>query len=279
MPSIYPFRNLESLNLGDHVCSFFNNEEEQKRQIVPFVRGGFAQKEMVIYLTHPKGVARILSILESAGFGKDLVAVSDGQNFDTPINIIVGPNLFSVEAIKGLQDALSFMTNNFLKRGFNGLRITSDMEWFGLVPGALDLVQSVEKKMNSFYPGRKIVGLCQYNTKFFSPALRSHLINVHPYILDGDQVLTNSSYVSPVDPTVNLDDSEALFNRQLEQMRSLKALEEKVTHLTGQISQLTSQLAQYQKLEDKIQTSHEENHTHEPHHSHHHHSTPEVVAP
>ena len=81
-----------------------------------------------------------------------------------------------------------------------------------------------ECKMNSFFPGYDISGICQYNRKRFRPETLMHVIRTHPLLIFKGQVCENPYYLPPEIVQGGTDGLDDRVQKLLESMSETERL-------------------------------------------------------
>lgn len=183
---------VQDASIHDHLCLFYESQEEQFRSIVPFFAAGLAKGERCLYIADELDADQVLRYLRAGGIAVDR-ALQDGS--------LVLASKHESYLRKGHFDPDEMLA--FLKEfieatkaeGFSGLRTTAEMTWvLGGVPGGERLME-YEARINDFFQNQDIVAICQYNRRRFAPHLIKDVILTHPYLICEGRVCQNSYYV------------------------------------------------------------------------------------
>lgn len=193
---------IEDLRPGDHLCYFYETEQEHHALITPFLRQGLEHGEKVVIVVDERTAEGILNRLRADGLdphpyldrGQLVILSSDevylrGGTFD-PDRMIA---------------FLKEETDRALAEGYTALRITSEMTWAlrGL-PGSERLIE-YEKKLQEFFPRNRCLAICQYNKRRFPPDLLLDILQVHPLVVLGTEVYENLYYRTGLSATAELE--------------------------------------------------------------------------
>jgi PAS domain S-box-containing protein len=84
------------------------------------------------------------------------------------------------------------------------------MSWALKAPPGSEHIIKYEARLNEFFPGRKCIGICQYDKRLFPPALLMDVLATHPLAIINTELFDNFYYMPPIDllsynPAVMLD--------------------------------------------------------------------------
>ncbi|MBW1933126.1 MAG: MEDS domain-containing protein [Deltaproteobacteria bacterium] len=153
---------------GDHVFFLYDGEEEHRALITPYLRQGLERKEKVVYITDAHSAETILGYLR--GDGVDVEPYLDsGQLAVLPAEAVYLPGgTFDPDRVIEL---LRTQTKLALAEGYSALRATGEMSSaLRGIPGSERLLE-YEAKVNRFFPGSRLLGLCQYDRRLFGPSM------------------------------------------------------------------------------------------------------------
>ncbi len=183
---------LENLKPGDHLCSIYETEAEQRAIVTPFIRAGLERGEKVFYVVDAHTPAEIRAYVNSG---------------DTPSVPLTGLSLLSPEE-SYLREAEGFdpqrmiawlkeLTAQALDEGYTAVRITGEMTWALRDEPGVGRLMEYEARLNDFFHNHPAIGLCQYDRRRFSPSLLLEVLQTHPLAVVGTEVLQNFYYIPP----------------------------------------------------------------------------------
>jgi hypothetical protein len=100
---------------------------------------------------------------------------------------------------------ISLLSQNIadsLQHGFAGMRAAAEMDWVLSTGTSISTLLEYETKLNTFYPESKLIGVCQFDERKFSPDALIGMISTHPYIIlygklyENKYFYTNPKYTS-----------------------------------------------------------------------------------
>ncbi|SRR5581483_4327661 len=177
---------------GDHICTLYNDRDEQLAAAIEYLRGGLSRGERCLYVCCEHTPDEFREGLRAAGIDVAaeeargallLLTKHDGHlkggSFD--------PDKMITMLHGAVQDALD--------AGFAGLCAAGDMSWLLDEADGSDRIAEYEAKLNAFYPTSKALGLCLYNRNRLPPETLDHSLATHPHVrVDGNILLENPFY-------------------------------------------------------------------------------------
>jgi len=207
---------IKDLHHNDHVCLLYNNFEERKKSLLPFLREGLSQGEFCMYIADEQTPAEIVALLQSAGFNaarlrEQVQLLTKYQSFLRYARF--EPILMLEFYERSLQQAIS--------RGYRGLRVAAEMTW-ALSVGCDQLIP-LEALLNDYLPRWNMIALCQYNLPRFPPHILQDVLRTHPLALIEDEVCSNF-YYEPAGLVLGRQDATARFQWMIARLKQLSAL-------------------------------------------------------
>lgn len=186
--------SLKKLKSGQHLCSFYENGEQQFSMAAPFIRYGLENDEKCIYVAHENSVPDVISSLRKNGVDIQRY-MNSGQ-----LTITKAEDTYLKQGRFNLNDMLGFWNKNSvaaLKGRYRGIRISIEMT--GALGKSSTLAELVkyEAKVNDVLPGSPVIGLCQYDRGKFRERVLLDVVRTHPLIIVDSQVCENLYYVPP----------------------------------------------------------------------------------
>jgi hypothetical protein len=84
----------------------------------------------------------------------------------------------------GMMEMLKQAMGKALESGFSALRTAGEMSWAAKGHDQCDQILAYEKSVEEYFPGKKVIGLCQYDVKEFSPDVLECVLQHHRMHLD-----------------------------------------------------------------------------------------------
>lgn len=190
-----PHPQLTSCGTHDHLALIYDNQEEQLDIVVPFLRLGLERGEKSVFIVDGTSPAAVIAAMERHGIDVDAAQATGALAIITKHDAYLKNGEFDPEWMIGF---LAEAVEDAKKEGFHAVRASGEMTW-ALGPAADPDRRLIEYecKVNSFFPGHEMGGLCQYNRRRFRPETLMHIIHTHPRIIFKGEVCENPYYIPP----------------------------------------------------------------------------------
>jgi len=219
-------KRVEDMEAGDHMCCFYETDEEHRALLTPFMRQGLERGEKVLYIVDSRTAEQVLNYLRDDEMVPETYLESGQLAILTADEAYMREGTFDPDA---MIDLLRDETERALNEGYSALRVTGEMSWAlkGL-PRSERLIE-YEAKLNEFFPGSKCLAICQYDMRRFKPSLLLNVLMTHPIAAIGREVYDNFYYVPPRDflgPEPEKARLSNWFNNLSEHKRAEEAMKE-----------------------------------------------------
>ena len=245
-------RRLTDWRLGDHLCFFYETEEEHLTVLTSFLRHGLEHGEKVIYLLEHHVPETILKYLENEGFYPEPYLAQGQLFFRSAREIFLRQGRFEPEPLLSLWQQ---EVEKALAEGFRGLRVTGEMTWALQPVAGVDRLIEYESRLNDVPGAENFLALCQYDRRRFDSLLLMEVLAAHERIVIGTEVLDNIYYL----PFKGWSDKagaaarlEGWLNALAERQRTLEAREQEF-RLVNQ--HLWCEIEKRGQIEDRLRES------------------------
>jgi hypothetical protein len=172
---------------GTHMCLIYDDDAQRKEVIGQFLAKGIALGEKVAYYTDTTPPQD-----EGVTFSKDgskgKCDVFDAVDAYCPHGEFV-PSEMIAKLCSCYTDAID--------AGYTGMRVSGDASWaLRGIPGSERLLE-YEAMVNTAVRGRRIIPLCQYDSRRFDGTTILNVLRVHPFVIVRGQVVQNPFYITP----------------------------------------------------------------------------------
>jgi len=250
--SIWQTENdIKALSPHVHACSLYSDQEQQRRQFVPFIQSGLLQGEQCIYFLDHNTPEFVLDSLQANGFNAMPYVNSHALALVKIADIMSAVGSFSASK---LLTYWSSLLANCEREGFAGFRATGEMTWALHSEFNFKALTAYESQLNKFALDRNVSFLCQYHRKDFPANKLKDVISVHPVIIDNDKVLDNPTHIG--DHAFGANSAEAHLQATLDTLSMAKILRK-----TN--DELVSSLAEQKRLQKELQRLDKERHDRE----------------
>jgi PAS domain S-box-containing protein len=185
---------IESLQLGDHVCLISRGESLTRSVIVPFVRRCLARKEMCFYAIGERSAEEIAAELTQAGIDVE-AARAQGS-----LTLLESREYMPLENF----DAAAFVAlfraraQQALDAGFYGVGFAVEMTWALEVDLEHDALIEYETRLNTeFFPNAAAIALCIYDRQRLSAEHLHAALRSHPLAIVDDTLVSDPYYEPP----------------------------------------------------------------------------------
>jgi MEDS: MEthanogen/methylotroph, DcmR Sensory domain len=188
-----PFAGSE-LGESRHVCAFFNDDDEEYRVLLPFIKAGFDCGDKAIHVVNPGQHEDHLRRL--AGAGVDAEAARQSGQFELRTNTETYLRDGKFDQFRML-DAFEQLASATAKEGFPRSRIVCHMEWAIDAGSHIDKVVEFESRVNEVWLHHEDAVICTYNLSKFSGDTVIDIMRTHPMVIIGGTLQENPFFVPP----------------------------------------------------------------------------------
>jgi hypothetical protein len=177
-----------------HVCAFFNNEDEEYRTLLPFIKDGFHCGHKAIHVVNPDQRQKHLQRLAEVGI--DPVAAQQCGQLDLRINtdVYLPDGRFDPDRMIAVFERLA--SGNTAGR-FPLSRICCRMDWAVEDRSHVDEVIEFESRVNEVWRSHDDAVICTYHLGKFSGDAVIDIMRTHPMVIIGGILHRNPFYIPP----------------------------------------------------------------------------------
>ncbi len=196
---------------GKHICCFYESEEQLHTVLRSFLCSGLEAGEKALCLLEPKTAKGVLKHIREAEFDPEPY-LECGQ-----LGILTFDETYLVDGAfspRSMLARLQAETERALQEGYSALRVAGEMIWaLKEIPNRRDLVV-YESEANLFFEKKPCKAICLYDQREFPPDMLLDVLQAHPTVIIGTEILNNYCYVTPSEL---LGDNlpEVVLNRRL----------------------------------------------------------------
>lgn len=179
-----------------HVCAFFDNDEEEYRVLLPFIRDGFACGDKAVHVVNPEQREEHLRRLSAAGV--DTAAVEQSGQLEVHINTdaYLRDGRFDQERMLATFEQMA--SGGPAAAGFPLSRIVCRMDWVSKEPSRIRDVIEFESRVNDIWARHDDAVICTYHLRQFSGDAVIDIMRTHPMVIIGGTLQQNPFFVPPV---------------------------------------------------------------------------------
>jgi hypothetical protein len=177
----------------DHFAIIYDNPDEQLDFIVPYLRLGMQRGEKSVYIYDDNSAETVIAAMERHGIDVGAATSSGALSIITKNHAYLKNGDFDPD---WMIDFLAQAVEDAKKEGFPAVRASGEMTWaLGPAGDAHDRLIEYECKLNAFFDGYDMGGICQYNRRRFNAQTLMHVIHTHRRLVFRGDVCENPYYI------------------------------------------------------------------------------------
>ena len=182
-------------HLGEsrHVCAFFNNEDEEYRVLLPFIKDGFRCGDKAIHVVNPDQRLHHLERLTAAGIDVPSAQQSGQLEVRTNTETYFRDGRFDQDRMLEVFEQLA---SGNAAGGFPLSRIVCRMDWVA-ERGSRDSVVEFEARVNHVWRNHEDAVICTYHLAKFGGDTVIDILRTHPMVIIGGILQQNPFFVPP----------------------------------------------------------------------------------
>jgi len=185
--------SIDDVELGDHICSIYQNKKQQFSLLVPFFKAGLENNQKCVYIIDENSEEEILSEFLKRGIDLDKYIKSKQFELLTKKETYLKDGYFDPDKmIRLIKDT----EENALKHGYLSMRLTGEMTWVLADESDIDQLKIYESKLTDFFLHSKSAAICQYNESKFTEDVLLMVLNTHPFAIIYGDLFENDYYSS-----------------------------------------------------------------------------------
>ncbi len=188
--------SLAGSRLGDvrHICAFFNNDEEEYRVLLPFIKDGVECGDKAIHVVNPDQRHEHIHRLTSAGIDVSAAERRGQLELRTNTETYLRDGQFSQDRMLA---AFEEIASGKAMGGFPLSRIVCRMDWAVEGPSYVDDVVEFESRVNDVWKQHDDVVICTYHLSKFGGEAVIDIMRTHPLVIIGGILQRNPFFVPP----------------------------------------------------------------------------------
>jgi MEDS: MEthanogen/methylotroph, DcmR Sensory domain len=177
-----------------HVCAFFNNDEEEYRVLLPFIKDGFDSGHKAIHVVNPDQQQDHRQRLAEAGI--DLKAAERSRQLEVHTNTEVYLSHGHFDQNRML-NAFERIASSNARSGFPVSRICCRMDWAVRDQTYVNDVIEFESRVNDVWRRHDDAVICTYHLGKFRGDAIIDIMRTHPLVIIGGVLQQNPFFVPP----------------------------------------------------------------------------------
>lgn len=177
-----------------HVCAFFNNDDEEYRILLPFIKDGFECGHKAIHVVNPEQREDHLQRLGQAGI--DPAAAQEKGQLELRVNtdVYLPDGRFDQDRMITVFEQLA---SGNAKGSFPLSRICCRMDWTVKEQSHVDDVIEFESRVNDVWRRHEDAVICTYHLGQFRGDEVIDIMRTHPMVIVGGILQQNPFYIPP----------------------------------------------------------------------------------
>lgn len=193
--AVRPITSLVQFKRGDHICIFYRDEPSLAQTVAHYLAAGLRRNERCYCVQKPHMIPQILAGLEALGVNTALETQLGALDLHAAEEFYFASGGFEPQA---MLDSLHQFTHDALARGFTGMRIAGELSWAhegrrGDPATLCDQVVGYERMVEQSFPGKPMIGLCQYPARLFPSQVLRRVLDAHRIAIEESMVSSRHS--------------------------------------------------------------------------------------
>lgn len=177
-----------------HVCAFFNNDDEEYRVLLPFIKNGFECGHRAIHVVNPDQHEDHVQRLGAVGI--DAVSAQQSGQLELRINkdVYLPDGRFDPDRMISVFEQLA---SGNADGGYPLSRICCRMDWTVTDQSHVDDVIEFESRVNDVWRRHEDAVICTYHLGQFRGDEVIDIMRTHPMVIIGGILQQNPFFVPP----------------------------------------------------------------------------------
>jgi hypothetical protein len=177
-----------------HVCAFFNNDEEEYRILLPFIKEGLKSGDKAVHVLNPEQRQDHLQRLTAAGIDPAVAQQSGQLELRTNTEVYLPDGRFDGNRMLEVFEQLA---SGNAKGEFPLSRICCRMDWAAEDRSHVDDVIEFEARVNNVWLRHDDAVICTYHLGQFGGDAVVDIMRTHPMVIIGGILQQNPFFVPP----------------------------------------------------------------------------------
>jgi hypothetical protein len=177
-----------------HVCAFFNDDDEEYRVLLPFIKEGFECGDKAVHVVNPGQRDDHVRRLAAAGIDIDSVEKTGQLEVKTNTEAYLRQGCFDQDRMLEVFEKLASGNTH---GGYPLSRIVCRMDWVVEQGSYLKDVIEFESRVNEVWNNHDDAVICTYHLGKFGGATVIDILRTHPMVIMGGILHLNPFFVPP----------------------------------------------------------------------------------
>jgi hypothetical protein len=182
------------LDKSRHVCAFFNDDEEEYRVLLPFIKDGFRCGHRAIHVVNPDQRASHVQRLLQAGIDPDIALQSGQLELRSDVETYLTDGHFDQDR---MITAFEKLASGNAGAAFPMSRICCRMDWAVEGGSHIDDVIEFESRVNDVWRRHDDAVICTYHLGKMGGDAVIDIMRTHPMVIIGGMLQQNPFFVPP----------------------------------------------------------------------------------
>jgi hypothetical protein len=174
-------RSLFSFKDGDHTCVFYADQRSLLDVLTPYIAEGLRKNERCFCAQKPETLRALAFDLQFLGIDIDQEVKRGRLDLHTTNEVYFHSNRFEPEI---LLDMLLRSVDESARQGFRAFRTAGELSWALEGRGDCDRLIGYEQAVQAAYPGKRVLGICQYPLRDMPPLVLDRIVAAHSHVLN-----------------------------------------------------------------------------------------------
>jgi DcmR-like sensory protein len=179
-----------------HVCAFFNNEEEEYRVLLPFIKGGFDSGHKAVHVVNAGQRSEHIQRLVAAGIDPAQAESSGQLEVRTNTETYLRDGRFDKDRMLG---AFEQIASGNAGHKFPLSRIVCRMDWAAEGKSYMNDLIEFESRVNDVWEHHEDAVICTYYLGKFGGDTVIDIMRTHPMIIIGGILQRNPFFLPPAE--------------------------------------------------------------------------------
>ena len=188
--------HLAGVNLGRHrhVCAFFDNQDQEDKVIIPFLKEGIDSGERAFCISGTEMQRHLLQKLRDAGTEVAMAEKRDQLKIEQWGKAVVGSGRFDQDA---MLERIEGVLSQGREKGFELTRFVGRMDWVREYSVGINELVEYETRLNRIWRKFNDPIICVYDLSTFNAGALVNILRTHPVAILGDVVAENPFFDPP----------------------------------------------------------------------------------
>lgn len=168
---------LFGFNQGDHCCIFYEDESALLEILIPYLAEGLKKRERCFTAQAESFAGRLVSELKRSGIDAD-AEIASGALTVVTLEQFYGNDAKSFHPYTLMSRLLTFVDES-IALGYTGTRTAGEMQFIMRNGIPCNYLMEYERMVDAAFPGKHVLGICQYNTRLLAPEVLQQALAAH----------------------------------------------------------------------------------------------------